>query len=198
MKRSNADDEKYAFCLPAVTGDYFLSLTSADDKGAGGTFTIYHRGMKGPVGRLEKADHGLRFDGWGREGVNGPWRRAFFIPEAKVIVVLPVSNDRVVLHKFDVDDALEKSGLDYLFVASQPPRSVKAGTTFTYPLQVKSKHGGVTFKLDAGPKGMTVSATGVVTWDVPADATGDQEILLTVKDKTGQEALHNFKVKVVK
>ena len=68
---------------------------------AGGTFTIYHRGMKGPIGRLEKADHGLRFEHWGREGVNGPWRRVFFVPEAKVIAVLPVSNDRVVLHKFD-------------------------------------------------------------------------------------------------
>ncbi|MCI0702019.1 MAG: trypsin-like peptidase domain-containing protein [Planctomycetia bacterium] len=198
MKYANTDDEKYGYCLPATSGDYFFSLTSADDKGVGGTFTIYHRGMKGPIAKLDKADHGLRFEHWGREGLNGPWRRVFFIPDAKVIIVLPVSNDRVVMHKFDTDDALEKSGLDYLFVTSQPPRNVKPGTTFTYPLQVKSKHGGLTFKLDSGPKGMTVSATGVVTWAVPADATGDQEVILTVKDKTGQDVFHTFTVKVVK
>jgi S1-C subfamily serine protease len=197
MKYAHADDAKYGYCLPATSGDYFLSLTSADDKGVGGAFTVYHRGMKGPLGRLEKADHGLKFEHWGREGANGPWRRVFFIPEAKVIAVLPVSNDRVVLHKFDVDDALEKSGLDYLFVTSQPPRGVKPGATFTYPLVVKSKHGGLTYQLDAGPKGMTVSAAGVVTWAAPADAE-DSNVIMTVKDKAGQDVFHTFVVKIAK
>jgi hypothetical protein len=142
LKRAAPDDEKYGYCLPATSGDYFLSLTSANERDrTGGTFTVYHRGMKGPIGRSEKADHGMVFDGWDRDPW-GPWRRVFFVPEAKVIIVLPVSNDRVVLHKFDVDAALEKSGLDYLFVTSQAPRGVKAGAAFTYPLRVKSKHGG--------------------------------------------------------
>jgi hypothetical protein len=198
MKYAHADDAKYGYCLPATSGDYFFALTSADDKGVGGTFTVHHRGMKGPIGRLDKADHGLRFEHWGREGTGGPWKRAFFIPEAKVIAVLPVSNDRVVLHKFDLDDALEKSGLDYLFVTSQPPRAAKPGDTFTYPLVVKSKHGGLKYKLDSGPKGMTISATGVVSWPVPTEAKGDQNVILTVTDKTGQDAFHTFTVKVAK
>ena len=40
----------------------------------------------------------------------------YFVPDAKVIAVLPSSNDQVVLHKFDADAALEKSGQDYLIV----------------------------------------------------------------------------------
>ena len=198
LKVATPADEKYGYCLPATSGDYFLSLTSTDDKGKGGSITIYHRGASGPIGRLDKVDHGVKFDGWDRDPY-GPWRRVFFIPEAKVIAVLPNGNDRVVLHKFDIDDALNKSGIDYLFVTSQPPLSAKAGTTYTYPLVVKSNQGGLTFaRLDSGPKGMTVSPTGVVTWAVPADVTGDQEVILLVKDKSGQEAFHNFTVRVAK
>ena len=197
MKYASADDEKYGYCLPATSGDYFFSPTTAKEDRTGGTFTVYHRGMKGPIGKLDKADHGLVFDNWDRDPY-GPWRRVFFIPEAKIIVVLPVSNDRVVLHKFDLDDALEKSGLDYLFVVSQAPRSTKAGETLTYPIKVKAKNAKVTYQLDSGPKGMEVSAAGVVTWAVPADATGDQEVILTVRDGAGQEVFHTFTVKVTK
>lgn len=198
LQYASEDDKKYGYCLPATSGDYFFSLTSAGGGNkAGGSITVYHRGMKGPLNRLPEADHGLSFDGWDREAW-GPWRRIFFIPEANVFAVLPASNDRVVLHKFDVDAALTKSGLDYLFVVSQPPRSAKAGSTFTYPLAVKSKAGGLTYKVDSGPKGMTVSAEGVVTWDVPPDAAADQDVILSVKDKAGQDVFHTFAVKIEK
>jgi hypothetical protein len=116
-----------------------------------------------------------------------------------VIVVLPTSNDQIVLHKFDVDAALDKSGLDYLFVTSQPPRSVKTGAVFGYKIEVKSKKGPVTYKLDSAPKGMEVSKDGMVTWKVPTDlAEGNQEVILTVRDAAGQEVFHTFALRVVK
>ena len=105
----------------------------------------------------------------------------------------------MVLHKFDADAALEKSGLDYLIITSQPPAEVKAGTNLTYPVKIKAKDKKVTFRLDNGPKGMAVSATGVVTWPVPADAPeGKQEVILTVRTDTGQEVFHIFAVQVLK
>ena len=197
LKRADADDASYGYCLPAVRGDYFLSLTSAEG-GKGGGFTVYLRGLKHPLAKLDKANHGLSFDGWDRDPF-GPWRRVFFIPDAKVIVVLPGSNDQLVLHKFDADAALEKSGLEYLLVSSRPPEGVKAGVTWTYPIKVKSKDPKVTFKLDSGPKGMEVSAMGVVTWKVPADAPpGDNEVILTISNGGGQEMFHTFTVRVAK
>jgi hypothetical protein len=189
LKRSDPDDATYGYCLPAVRGDYFLSLTTAQG-GKGGAFTVYLRGLKQPVAKLDKADHGLTFDGWDRDAW-GPWKRVYFVPQAKFIAVLPAGNDRVVLHRFDAEAALEKSGLNYLLVTSQPPAEVKAGTTLTYKIEVK-------FALDSGPTGMAVSADGTLTWSVPADAAGDQEVILTVRDKSGQEAFHTFTLKVVK
>ncbi|HEY1190085.1 MAG TPA: serine protease [Gemmata sp.] len=196
LSRGDRDDATYGYCLPAVRGDYFLSLTTATG-GKGGGFTVYLRGLKQAVAKLDKVEHGLSFDGWDRESF-GPWKRVFFVPDAKVIVVLPVSNDQVVLHKFDAEQALEKSGLNYLLVTSQPPAEVNPGATFTYAIKVKSKSAKVAYQLDSGPRGMTVSADGVVTWAVPADAVGDQDVILTVKDAAGQEVFHTFTVRVRK
>ena len=197
LKRSDRDDATYGYCLPAVRGDYFLAATAAT-AGKGGGFTVYLRGLKQAVAKLDAADHGLSFDGWNREAF-GPWKRVFFVPDAKVIAVLPPSNDQVVLHKFDPEAALEKSGQNYLIVTSQPPKEAKAGATLTYPIKVKAKDKKVSFQLDSGPKEMAVSAGGVVTWAVPADAApGDHDVILTVRDGTGQEAFHTFTVKVAK
>jgi S1-C subfamily serine protease len=196
LTRADASDASYGYCLPALRGEYFLSIQP--DMGKGGGFTIYLRGLKQKVARLEKIDHGLRFDSAGGDTYN-LWRKVFFIPDANVIVVLPSSNDRVWLYKFDADAALEKSGQDYLLITSAAPREVKAGATFSYPIKVKSKQGGVTFQLDSGPKGMSVSADGALTWAVSAEAPpGDQEVILTVRDKAGEEVFHTFTLKVVK
>ena len=43
-----------------------------------------------------------------------------------------------------------------------------------------------------------VTAEGVVTWAVPADATGAQDVILTVRDKAGPEVFHSFTLTVVK
>jgi hypothetical protein len=123
----------------------------------------------------------------------------YFVPDAKVIAVLPPGNDRVVLHKFDADAALAKSGLDYLIVTSRPPATVAAGATFTYLVAAKSNTGGVTVRLDSGPPGMAASAAGVVTWVVPADApAGDRDVILTVRDAGGREAFHTFTIRVTR
>jgi hypothetical protein len=197
LARADKDDEGYGYCLPALRGDYFVGLTPATG-GKGGTFTVYLRGLRLPIARLPAADHGLNFDGWDRED-EGPWKRVFFVPDAQVIAVLPPSNDRVVLHKFDADAALAKSGLDYLIVTSRPPAAVAAGATYTYSVAAKSNKGAVTVMLDSGPPGLAVSAAGVVTWAVPADApAGDRDVILTVRDAGGREAFHTFTVRVTR
>ncbi|QJW93403.1 c-type cytochrome domain-containing protein [Frigoriglobus tundricola] len=196
LNRADKDDATFGYCLPALRGDYFLSLTSAQ-AGKGGSMTVYMHGVKHPVGKVENAEHGLAFDGWDR-GADGPWKRIFYVPDANVIAVLPNSNDQVVLHKFDADAALEKSGADYLIVTSRPPTEVKAGAVFTYPVKVKSRDKKVTYQLDSGPRGMTVSGAGVAEWTVPANAVGTQDVILTVRTESGQEVFHTFTVKVVK
>ncbi len=186
------------YCLPSVAGNYFLSLTPADVPGKGGGLTVYLVGNDRPVAKLDKLEHGLRFDNWDR-GEFGVERRLFFVPQAKLIVVLPVSMDQLILHRFDPDAALESSGVDYLLVTSQPPASAKRGRTFTYQVGIKSKKGGVTYRLDAAPLGMEVSPTGMIKWEIPAEGKDTEtDVILTVRDASGQEVFHTFTLKVAR
>jgi S1-C subfamily serine protease len=117
----------------------------------------------------------------------------FFVPQAKVVAVLPRPADKIVLYKVDVDAELAKTDLDYLFVASQPPAVVR-GQKFEYPIDAKSKKGDVKYKLDFGPDGLTVGADGKVTWGAPADFSKPVSVAVTISDKSGQEIIHTFEL----
>jgi predicted Zn finger-like uncharacterized protein len=118
-------------------------------------------------------------------------RRVLFCPDGKLIASIDASDDKLLLRKFDLDAMLEKSGVDYLFAASRPP-AAEPGKPFKYPIAVKSKKGGTTFKLDAGPDGMKIAADGTVTWDVPKGWSGSESVIVTISDKSGQEVFHTF------
>ena len=91
------------------------------------------------------------------------------IPEAKLLITVPVTNDKLALHKLDVDKALEKASTDYLFVQSLAPDSALKGKAYSYQVVAKSRQGGLTYKLDSAPMGMEVSKDGQISWNVPAD-----------------------------
>jgi hypothetical protein len=82
--------------IPSCHGDYWLKLPPA---GRGGEVTVHARGRTRPVATLSdfepkvpKEDaikHDFTFD-----------KRVHLIPEARVIVTIPASNDRLVLYRF--------------------------------------------------------------------------------------------------
>jgi hypothetical protein len=121
--------------------------------------------------------------------------RVRYLPSANLLVALPESNDRVVLRKFDLMAALDESGKDYLFVASVSPSRVRAGTSFVHPLEVRARNKGLTYTLDVGPKGMSVSNEGVIRWEVPGKlAATPIRVAITIRDERGKEALHVFEL----
>ena len=122
--------------------------------------------------------------------------RVFLVPDAKAIAVLHGTADKVTIHKLDVEAALDKAGIDFLFVTGRPGGAV-CGEMFSYKPDVKSRKGGVKVKLDAGPEGMKVTADGTVTWAVPANfAETAVSVSLTISDSSGQETFHTFTLPV--
>src|SRR5262249_30633333 len=122
--------------------------------------------------------------------------RVHYLPSASVLLSLPQSNDRVVVRSFNLLDALNKSGADYLFVASLPLTRVKAGTRYAYNLDVKSSADGVNCKLENGPEAMTVSDGGELRWDVPVEAAGPVRVVVSVRNRAGKEVFHTFDLTV--
>ena len=124
-------------------------------------------------------------------------KRVHFFPTANLLVNIPATRDRLVLRRLDVIAALEKAGIDYLYVASLPPVTAAPGSNFTYAIAVKSRRGGVRYKLDSGPEGMTLSSDGKLHWSVPAgQPTGRHGVIITIEDASGQTVLHSFNIAI--
>lgn len=120
--------------------------------------------------------------------------RVFLVPDAKAVAVLHGSADAVTIHKLDPEAALEKAGVDFLFVTGRPP---VRGAAYRYTPEVRSRKGGVKVKLVSGPAGMAVDADGTVTWAVPAGlADASVAVVLTVSDASGREPTHAFALPV--
>jgi predicted Zn finger-like uncharacterized protein len=196
MKKVLPKDAGGGSYLPSADPALFLRLEPGAN-GKPGRLTVYTVGDDRPLAQLTGID-GVKSEEVGYGTARDPFhhdKRIHFIPQANLIATVPAGNDRLVLHRFDLDAALQKSGVDYLFVTSRPPAAV-AGAKFEYRIKVKSKKGGVKFKLDAGPDGMTVTPDGLVAWAVPAGFDGSPSVIITVSDKTGQETFHSFTLPV--
>ncbi|HEX8911112.1 MAG TPA: putative Ig domain-containing protein, partial [Humisphaera sp.] len=123
--------------------------------------------------------------------------RVHLIPRINLLVTVGEGGDSLVLRRLNLTEAMEALGIDYLFADSAPPKAADRGAAFSYPIRVRSKKGGVTYALQSGPPGMTVSPAGVVRWDVPADhAGGDVPIIVRFTDAAGQEAFQSFRLTV--
>jgi hypothetical protein len=185
-----------SYIVPAVEPGYFLALANQSNPGTepsgmlpDGALTVYSEDRKPlfPLRGLDelKAKCDLSWE-----------KRVHYYPRAGLLVSLDAANDQVVLRRVALADELKKSGADYLVVVSRPP-AARPGAAFSYKLEVLSKKGGVKFKLESGPPGLTVTPAGEVTWNVPARPDEPEvDVLVTVSDGSGQEVFHNFKVEI--
>jgi hypothetical protein len=184
--------------IPSKQGRFFMRIGDGTHDGPK-DFTFYLHGTDRPLGTMRDFSG---FDGqkmtYGEEAARlSSDKRYLLLPDARVLIALPLTNDRLILRKFDLDALLDQSGIDYLLVTSHPPAAVKKGETLTYPITVKSKKGGVKFKLESGPKGMAIDAGGKLTWKVPAEGFDvENDVIIAVSNGGGQEVFHTFKLLV--
>ncbi len=117
----------------------------------------------------------------------------YYIPWADLLVTLTWDRKRVFIRRFNLVEALNATGIDYLFIQSVPPTTADAGKRFKYKVEVVSKSDKLTYQLESGPEGMTISPKGVVSWKVPANTPPEpQSVIILVTDGEGQEVFHTF------
>lgn len=193
----NAQNETF---VPARQGEYYLGIYRGSDNKPNpqGNVTVYSTSNNSAIFTLSVPEAASEY-GEFNKAVLTPDKRIWCFPLAKALIALALTNDQFVVYRFDAELALEKAGIDYLFVNSTPPASVKPGESFKYQVSVKSKKGGVKFKLEGAPDGMQISPDGLITWQVPTDiAEAKVTIILSITDDSGQEVYHNFELAVMK
>ena len=184
--------------VPALHGPLYVSLNEVQDgewRGSKLRLSVHVLGDGRPLLTYPQLDTLDGLVNW-QIGSTQPFERhVFLIPNAQLLILVPQTRDKLVLHRFDFDRMLEKADIDYLFVQSQPPRSYRPGQVFVYEPLVRSRKGQVTYKLESGPPGMKASPAGKLTWPVPANfADGEANVILAIADASGQEIFHTFRI----
>jgi len=128
------------------------------------------------------------------------WRSVHLFPEHELLVVIPEGEDRLILRKIALRDAVSRLDLlDHPVVVSPSDVFASRRQTFTQELRVLSKAGGLTFSLVKGsaPSNMKVAEDGKVTWPVPSKFPGKEvRAIIKVKDATGREVPHRLDILV--
>ena len=158
---------------------------------------MYLVGRSEPVATLPLDDFRLP-NNLGRQSEKAPalCRRLFFIPAAQVIAEIPEPRDTIVLHHFDVNEEIRRSGCNDLLVVSRSPKSIRVGEALRYQVQTICKSGKPVYTLDSAPEGMTLSPSGLLQWTpTKRPASGTASAVISIAD-SGQTKLYGFVVGV--
>lgn len=194
--------------LPGVGGAFVLGIDRD------GQIDVYRSGQAEPLCRIDpfpdwslpgldpKNPRAITQDGpfppgQAEEFIRGPLtldKRVVFAPGSGYLLFLPPSNDRIVRREFDLQEAMEPTGADYLLVVSSPPTRAKAGGRWEYAMKTVARHGPVDYALESGPEGLTLDPEGRLAWQIPAHIRGEGDVVVMVTDAQGQEVRHRFTI----
>ena len=204
LKPVSAEQFRGGVCFPAYHPAYFLVFSGHNrfyhsNRNEKPKLSLYTTGDKRLLVSITEFDelNDPQESPINRGGPLSIDKRIHFFPTANLLVNIPATRDQLVLRRLEVTAALEKAGIDYLYVSSLPPATASPGSTLTYAIAVKSRRGGVRCTLDSGPEGMTLSDDHKLHWSVPAgEPVGRQGVIVTIKDASGQEVLHSFNIAI--
>jgi hypothetical protein len=119
--------------------------------------------------------------------------RIFAHPAAKKIFVLDGS--RMVLHILPFDIMKTLNGKEYFFVESTPTAYFTPGKRYEYTIKVASnKAEKLKYKLESGPRGMSVSSIGVLNWTGTIHPEEKISVITSIENASGQSIFHSFNI----
>jgi RHS repeat-associated protein len=114
-----------------------------------------------------------------------------------VIVTAGEANGGETVQEYFVTVAASLTGATPA-ITSQPRTVVRIGRDYLYAVQASGTGSdALTYSLDAAPAGMTVDASGMVSWTPTAAQFGPNAVTLRVNDPQGGSAVQSFTVTVV-
>jgi len=124
-------------------------------------------------------------------------KRFHLVPSANLLITIPFSNDRIVLRRLDITEAIGRLGGQYLIVTSPSVLYARSGNAINHQIEACSKTGGLRYTLSNGPDGLTVSANGQLTWQPPKRLVENvATAVITIADSSGQEHFHTITIRV--
>lgn len=178
--------------IPGIGGQFYLG------RGNGGALTAYQSGSLNPISQIGD------FPDWSKDRARGDYRvelqfdqRIVFAPKHGRIAFIAQDDKTVVVRNFDLQAALDQSGVDYLVVMSRPEGVARVGKLWEYQVDAISRACGIEYSLELAPEGMEIGKDGLIRWTPPASAPIEPvAVILLIKDKSGEQTFHQFNVEV--
>ncbi len=190
-------------CRPTADPRYFLAIRFVEENGnaisevaictTGDLRTIYTARGFGEMAPRGNTNERRRYVGQLHSGVP----RWIYLPTQNLFATLGIDDQHVYLRRFNLKQQMDASGSDYLWVVSKPESVAITGKAYHYVLETLSKSNGLNFKLESGPKQMTLSKSGRITWTPRTRPIGGMvEVIVSVSNRSGLEAFHAFTIDV--
>jgi hypothetical protein len=184
--------------LPSADPAYYLSIGGVMRNTTSHTFTIsVHAASDGSrlctVHGLDEMSGNLDWYKWSTVPPSID-KRLYFVPAAELMITVPPTNDRLVLRSLKLGPALDHEGGRRLAVTSPKSLSATAGLVLEHQIMAKSTSGGITYAIARGPRGLTVSPDGRLTWMVPDGLSGKVTAMIIVGDRSEAEVFHMIKI----
>lgn len=181
--------------IPAIQPGYFLNLLSSSQRNSSqiDVLAVHAEGELQPLLALNDIDTSLsKYERQDPPGMAFTKRFSFF-PNQNILIQVPNTNDRLILHRVSLLELMKQSGIDYFYATSRPETKAAPGQHWQYQIETASRRGGVKYRLVSGPEGMAVTVTGLLTWQVPADIVEPEfKVTVQLKDDSTQELNHRF------
>lgn len=175
--------------IPSAEAAYYLALKglriqsgSAPSKPSIGTKAVIAfqaLGLDRPLGELEVSWQTPGPVPMPAPGADPPRRvhidqRFHWVPAADLLIVIPPTDDRLILRRVPLDEMLGRLGEESLFVSSPRGVDVILGRPFRHVIEAQSGRGRPEFTLSKGPIGLQLAPGGELTWEDPAGSPGDE------------------------
>jgi hypothetical protein len=187
--------------LPSAEPAYYMAVGGLGTKpppGAGSQVTIEFRaiGFDGAITSVE-----LPWEVSTSASTPRPEddQRFHWAPAADLLVVIPPSDDRLLLRRVRLDEALTRPGRDYLYLASPRAMDVEIGRPWSRKLEARSGKGTPSFSLTSGPADQRVSSDGHLTWANPSGEAGNEvEAVIAMRDGSGRSVNETIHLRVLR
>ena len=131
---------------------------------------------------------GYSVEDWNRDRIRID-KRFHFVPDAKLLITIPPSNDRLLLRRVDIDAAVGQ--VNAIVILSAPLINAVAGVPLRARIEAISSGGNVRFTLVQGPKGLSLSPDGEIAWPAPELPDGmATKVALSLRDASGRIQSH--------
>ncbi|MEI7702548.1 MAG: hypothetical protein WCK86_22330, partial [Planctomycetia bacterium] len=120
----------------------------------------------------------------------------WFLPNLKSFVTLNWDRQQISIYPFDLEEALKKKAVPWLYVTSIPPLNAVRGSKLSHQFQALSSFDSVDYNLESPVEGMSLSRQGELHWKVPINFDTDSVRVLVRASSNDRETFVQFELTV--